>query len=82
VQGSAADIIKKAMIDLDTGLRDAGLETTLLLQIHDELILEAPEGELADAAALTKDLMEGVAELKVPLRVDLSTGANLADAKH
>jgi len=81
VQGSAADIIKKAMVDLDSGLQQAGLATTLLLQIHDELILEAPEDELADAEALTRTLMEGVAELKVPLRVDLSTGTNLADAK-
>jgi DNA polymerase-1 len=81
VQGSAADIIKKAMVDLDAGLQDAGLETALLLQIHDELILEAPEHELAEAEALTRSLMEGVAELDVPLRVDLSTGTNLADAK-
>jgi DNA polymerase-1 len=82
VQGSAADIIKKAMVDLDAGLRKAGMETTLLLQIHDELILEAPENELAEAETLTRRLMEGVADLDVPLRVDLSTGTNLADAKH
>jgi DNA polymerase-1 len=82
VQGSAADIIKKAMVDLDAGLRTAGMETTLLLQIHDELILEAPEDELAEAEALTRRLMEDVADLDVPLRVDLSTGTNLADAKH
>ena len=82
VQGSAADIIKKAMVDLDTGLREAGLETTLLLQIHDELILEAPEHEVTEAEELTRSLMEGVAKLDVPLRVDLSTGTNLADAKH
>lgn len=81
VQGSAADIIKKAMVDLDAGLQQAGLETTLLLQIHDELILEAPTAELDEAAALTTSLMEEVTELKVPLRVDLSTGTNLADAK-
>ncbi len=82
VQGSAADIIKKAMVDLDAGLRNAGLETTLLLQIHDELILEAPEPEVEEAGALTRALMEGVADLDVPLRVDLSTGTNLANAKH
>jgi DNA polymerase-1 len=81
VQGSAADVIKKAMVDLDNGLQNAGLETTLLLQIHDELILEAPETELAEAEVLTRTLMEGVADLRVPLRVDLSTGTNLADAK-
>jgi DNA polymerase-1 len=82
VQGSAADIIKKAMVDLDAGLRGAGLEATLLLQIHDELILEAPEHEVPEAETLTRSLMEGVAVLDVPLRVDLSTGTNLADAKH
>ena len=82
VQGSAADIIKKAMVDLDTGLREAGMETTLLLQIHDELILEAPGHEVTAAEELTRSLMEGVAKLDVPLRVDLSTGTNLADAKH
>lgn len=81
VQGSAADIIKKAMVELDSALQEAGLETALLLQIHDELILEAPEHELAEAEALTRSLMEGVADLQVPLRVDLSTGTNLADAK-
>ncbi len=82
VQGSAADIIKKAMVDLDAGLREAGLQTTLLLQIHDELILEAPADEVAEAESLTRSLMEGVAELDVPLRVDLSTGIDLADVKH
>ena len=82
VQGSAADIIKKAMVDLDAGLRSAGLETTLLLQIHDELILEAPDPEVEEAGELTRSLMEGVANLEVPLRVDLSTGTDLADAKH
>ncbi|MDH3261653.1 MAG: DNA polymerase I [Acidimicrobiia bacterium] len=81
VQGSAADIIKKAMVDLDKGLQEAGLATTLLLQIHDELILEAPEHELAAAETLTRNLMESVTKLEVPLRVDLSTGTNLAEAK-
>jgi DNA polymerase-1 len=81
VQGSAADIIKKAMVDLDAGLREAGLETTLLLQIHDELILEAPGEDMDTAESLTRRLMEDVVELKVPLRVDLSRGINLAEAK-
>ena len=81
VQGSAADIIKKAMIDLDAGLLRAGMETALLLQIHDELILETPQNERQEAISLTRTLMEGVTELEVPLRVDISTGTNLANAK-
>ena len=69
------------MIDLDAGLLRAGMETALLLQIHDELILETPENERQDAISLTRTLMEGVTELEVPLRVDISTGTNLANAK-
>lgn len=81
VQGTAADIIKRAMIDLDQALRERGLETAMLLQIHDELILEAPPGELDLAIALTTEVMEGVVELAVPLVVDTSTGSNLAEVK-
>ncbi len=79
VQGSAADIIKLAMIRLDQEL--AGLKTTMLLQVHDELVLEAPREELEEAKRLTVQIMEGVADLSVPLRVDLVTATNLADAK-
>ena len=53
----------------------------MLLQIHDELILEAPQGELEEATELTRSVMEGVVELAVPLLVDLSKGANLAEVK-
>lgn len=81
IQGTAADIIKKAMIDLDRVLTDRGLETTMLLQIHDELILESPDSEVDEAADLVKETMEGVAELAVPLRVDVSRAKNLAEAK-
>jgi DNA polymerase-1 len=81
IQGSAADIIKKAMIDLDSALRSRGMETALLLQIHDELVLEAPPVELEGAIELAREVMEGVVDLTVPLRVDMSTGANLAEVK-
>lgn len=81
VQGTAADIIKRAMIDLDAELESRGLETTMLLQIHDELILESPEEELDSATELTIRVMEQVVELAVPLRVDVSTGNNLAEVK-
>ncbi len=79
VQGSAADIIKLAMIELDRRLREH--RTALLLQIHDELVLEAPDDELDMASALTAEVMEGVADLAVPLRVDVGVGATLADSK-
>ena len=81
VQGTAADVIKKAMIELDRRLRDEKLESTMLLQIHDELILECPEEELDTAAAVVVDAMEQVTKLDVPLRVDVATGADLAAVK-
>lgn len=81
VQGTAADIIKKAMIDLDASLRSEGLASTLILQIHDELILEAPDDELSVAEKLVVETMEGVVSLDVPLKVDVATGPDLASTK-
>ena len=81
VQGTAADIIKKAMIDLDQTIRDEKLATTLLLQIHDELILEVPEDEKLVAEKLVVETMEGVAGLDVPLKVDVAWGSDLAAVK-
>jgi DNA polymerase-1 len=81
VQGTAADIIKRAMIDLDGQLTARGMATTLLLQVHDELILESPPEELEAAMKLTRETMEGVVELAVPLKVDTDTGATLAEVK-
>ena len=79
VQGSAADIIKIAMIELEARL--ATSRARLLLQIHDELVLEAPDEELEGAMELTVEVMEGVAELAVPLTVEVGTGRTLADTK-
>jgi len=81
IQGSAADIIKKAMINLDSALRTERLASTLILQIHDELILESPEDELIRAEKLVVETMESVVDLDVPLRVDVSTGPDLAAVK-
>ena len=81
VQGTAADIIKKAMIELDRQLAEEGMRTTLLLQIHDELVVETPSGEEAKAGELMVEVMEGVTKLGVPLRADLAVGATLADTK-
>ena len=79
IQGSAADVIKKAMIDLDAELTDRSAQ--MLLQIHDELVLELPEDELDEVAELTRTTMEGIIELNVPLRVEVASGKTLADAK-
>ncbi len=81
VQGTAADIIKKSMIELDASLRSEGLASMLLLQIHDELILESPVDELEVAEKLVVETMEGVVALDVPLEVDVATGPDLASVK-
>ena len=81
IQGSAADIIKKAMVRLDAELSRGRLGATLLLQVHDELVLEVPLEAAEEAAELTRRIMEGGEELRVPLRVDLGVGASLGDAK-
>jgi DNA polymerase I len=80
IQGSAADLIKKAMIDVYHALKDQGLATAMLLQVHDELVFEVPEGELEAARTLILEKMENVWELAVPLKVDLGWGENWARA--
>ncbi|MDX1691642.1 MAG: DNA polymerase I [Acidimicrobiia bacterium] len=81
IQGSAADIIKKAMIALQDELEARGMRTAMLLQVHDELVIEAPDDEVEAAVDLTREIMEGIVELDVPLRVDVGTGTTLGDAK-
>ncbi|HLE94879.1 MAG TPA: DNA polymerase I, partial [Acidimicrobiia bacterium] len=81
VQGTSADIIKKAMIELDRGLRQGGFESALILQIHDELILECPQAEMSVVEKLVVETMEGVVDLDVPLVVDVGTGPDLASVK-
>ena len=80
IQGSAADIIKKAMVDLDTSLAEAGLGARLVLQIHDELLLEVPASEIEEASKLVVRIMEGAAKLLVPIVVDVGSGRNWAEA--
>ena len=79
VQGSAADVIKMAMIELAPRLEDRPAE--ILLQVHDELVLEARREEAAEIARLVKEVMEGVGDLDVPLTVDIATGFDLASVK-
>ncbi len=81
LQGSAADLIKIAMVRLHGALRAAGHEARLLVQVHDELVVEAPAGEVDAVASLVRTCMEGVAELSVPLVVDIGVGPNWLDAK-
>ncbi len=76
LQGTAADIIKKAMLEMEAALRAAALTGQMLLQLHDELLFEVPRGELADTAHVVRRVMEGVVRLKVPLTVDLRVGKN------
>ena len=80
-QGSAADLIKKAMINLSAALGTEIPEARLLLQVHDELVLECPEALAGRTAALAKKTMEGAATLNVPLTVAVGTGRNWAEAK-
>ncbi|MEM7307568.1 MAG: DNA polymerase I [Planctomycetota bacterium] len=80
VQGSAADIIKRAMIDLERELSASALAGRLLLQVHDELVLEVPESELEETTALVRRCMEEAVVLDVPLQVDAGHGANWLEA--
>jgi DNA polymerase-1 len=80
MQGTAADLIKVAMIDLDRRLSD-GFDARMILQVHDELLLEAPEEEISRLAKLVKEVMEGVHELRVPLVADTKIGPNWRDMK-
>ncbi|HLK86104.1 MAG TPA: DNA polymerase I [Candidatus Binataceae bacterium] len=79
LQGTAADLIKLAMIRLDGVIKKQKLGARILLQVHDELLLEVPEAELEVVTRAAKQEMEGVAELKVPLRVELKRGPNWAE---
>jgi len=76
IQGTAADIIKVAMVHLQREIESRGLRSLLTLQVHDELVLEVPEGELDEATALVVDVMEGAFEMTPPLKVDVKVGEN------
>jgi DNA polymerase-1 len=81
IQGTAADIIKLAMLELPAELKSAGLSASMLLQVHDELVFECPEDELRQTAALVEKVMQGAFKLVVPLKTDTKAGANWADMK-
>ena len=81
IQGTAADIIKLAMIRVENALRENFPEAKLLLQVHDELIVECPEKQAVEVAALVSREMEGVAQLKVPLTAEAHSGKSWYEAK-
>ena len=81
IQGSAADLIKRAMLLVDERIRAAGMKARMLLQIHDELVFEAPDAEVSALAELVRQAMTTALELRVPLKVDLAAGPNWLDVQ-
>ena len=80
-QGTAADVIKVAMVRLDAALPKAGLSAKVVLQVHDELVMEVPEDEVEEVSRVVREEMEGAASLKVRLSVDVGSGRNWLEAK-
>ena len=82
VQGTSADIIKVAMINLYREMKRRQLESRMLLQVHDELVFEVPQQELAEMRELVPHLMSTALELSVPLKVDTKTGSNWGEMEY
>ncbi|NBQ12193.1 MAG: DNA polymerase I, partial [Gammaproteobacteria bacterium] len=80
MQGTAADIIKRAMIAVDRWLHEASDAARMIMQVHDELVFEVPEGAVDAVTAEVRRYMEGAAELRVPLKVDVGVGAHWDEA--
>ena len=80
IQGTAADLIKLAMINVDSAFTKRGLKTAMLLSVHDELVFEVPPDELDVVKGLVKEIMEGIWDLKVPLKANIECGKNWAEA--
>ena len=80
IQGTAADLVKRAMLSVDAALRGGKYRTRMLLQVHDELVLEAPPDEVAEVGPLVKARMSGAADLAVSLVVELGQGDTWASA--
>ena len=79
IQGSAADLIKRAMLEVDRRLRSGAMRSRMLLQIHDDLVFEAPDEEIPALAAMVREAMTTALTLDVPLQVDLASGPNWLD---
>ena len=82
IQGSAADIIKVAMLDVESALASQGMASRMLLQVHDELVFEVAQGEGAALEALVRDKMGHAVDLAVPLEVSVGTGRSWHEAAH
>ncbi|MBI5593401.1 MAG: DNA polymerase I [Deltaproteobacteria bacterium] len=80
LQGTAADLIKLAMIQMDADFSEKGFQAAMLMTVHDELVFEVPEQELEAVTTRIRDIMEGVWQLKVPLKVNIASGKNWAEA--
>jgi len=79
IQGTAADLIKLAMIQVDAAFRERGLKSVMLLSVHDEIVFEVPPEEFESVKNLVKEIMEGILDLKVPLKVNVASGNNWAE---
>jgi len=82
IQGSAADVIKVAMLAVDRALSAAGLRSRMILQVHDELMIEVSPGEFDTVSELVRSAMGGAASLRVPLEVSVGSGRSWAEAAH
>jgi DNA polymerase-1 len=81
IQGTAADILKRAMIDVHAGLKESHPRARMILTVHDELLFEAPSDQSDDVAAFVREKMSAAVVLKVPLDVDVGMGENWKEAK-
>jgi DNA polymerase-1 len=81
IQGTASDIVKIAMLKVDDALRREGLKTQMIMQVHDELLLESPEAEVEKAMEIVRREMESAVEIDVPLLVEVGAGDNWMNAK-
>jgi DNA polymerase-1 len=81
IQGTAADIMKLAMINLHRALHEEKLKARMLLQVHDEVVLEVPDDELSRTAPLVREVLVGAYQLAVPLKVDVEVGQNWLEAR-
>jgi len=80
IQGTAADILKLAMIELHRILKEKQMKSKMILSVHDEIVLEVPQDEIMIIQQLVKDTMENIMKLKTPLKVNIEIGKNWADA--
>ena len=80
IQGSEADLIKRAMVELETAIADAGLGARMILQVHDELVFEVLRDEVEQLSELAVERMKGVYALRVPLEVDVGSGSTWREA--